>query len=162
MRRSIQSLMVVTVLTAGAPLEAADPYAGPLGELTLEDAVSLALQHNPLLAAGTQALSAADARVVQAGLLPNPELEIEVENFGGSADLGGFESAESTAVISQPILLGGKRSRSLRRIGRRSPMSCFTSRRASRTRCRFGSTPARFRPWSQPGPRSRFRRPASA
>jgi len=111
MRRSIQSLMLMTVLTAGAPLEAADPYAGPFGELTLEDAVSLALQHNPLLAAGTQALSAADARVVQAGLLPNPELEIEVENFGGSADLGGFESAESTAVFSQPILLGGKRSR---------------------------------------------------
>ncbi len=126
MRRSIQSLMMITVLTAaaaavwaeppetgsaGSPLEAADPYAGPAGELTLEDAVSLALHHNPLLAAGTQALLAADARVVQAGLLPNPELEIEVENFGGTADLGGFESAESTAVISQPILLGGKRSR---------------------------------------------------
>ncbi|MBD3853569.1 MAG: TolC family protein [Acidobacteria bacterium] len=126
MRRSIQSLMIITVLTAaaavvwaepretdsaGAPLEAADPYGGPSGEITLEEAVSLALQHNPLLAAGTQALSAADARVVQAGLLPNPELEIEVENFGGSADLGGFEYAESTAVISQPILLGGKRSR---------------------------------------------------
>ena len=126
MGRSIQSLMMMTVLTAaaavvwaeppetgsaGAPLEAADPYAGPSGELTLEDAVSLALHHNPLLAAGNQALSAADARVVQAGLLPNPQLEFEVENFGGSADLGGFESAESTAVISQPILLGGKRSR---------------------------------------------------
>ena len=126
MRRSIQLLMMIPVLTAavalvwaeppetgsaGAPLEAADPYGGPSGEITLEEAVSLALQHNPLLAAGTQALSAADARVVQAGLLPNPELEIEVENFGGSADLGGLEYAESTAVISQPILLGGKRSR---------------------------------------------------
>ena len=126
MRRSIQSLMVITVLTAaaavvwaeppesgsiGASQVTADPNIGPSGELTLEDAVSLALQHNPLLAAGTQAVSAADARVVQTGLLPNPELDIEVENFGGSADLGGFESAESTAVISQPILLGGKRSR---------------------------------------------------
>jgi len=126
MRRSIQSLMMISVLTAaaavvraeppdsgsaGAPQAVADPYAGPSGELTLEEAVSLALRHSPLLAAGTQAVAAADARVVQAGLLPNPRLDIEVENFGGTADLRGFESAESTAVISQPILLGGKRSR---------------------------------------------------
>lgn len=79
--------------------------------ITLEQAVSRALKHNPLLAAGTSALSAAGARITQAGLLPNPELELQSENFGGSGTLDGFNAAESTAVISQPILLGGKRAR---------------------------------------------------
>jgi len=79
------------------------------GRVSLEQAVSRALANSPSLAAGTSAVSAADARVTQAGLLPNPELELESENFGGSGDLDGFNAAESTAVISQPFLLGGKR-----------------------------------------------------
>jgi cobalt-zinc-cadmium efflux system outer membrane protein len=66
---------------------------------------------NPSLAAGAHAVSAAEARVTQAGLLPNPEIGFEAENFGGGGDLDGFNAAESTAVISQPILLGGKRGR---------------------------------------------------
>jgi cobalt-zinc-cadmium efflux system outer membrane protein len=77
--------------------------------ITLEQAVSRALGKSPSLAARTSAVSAAEARIIQAGLLPNPELELETENFGGSGELDGFNAAESTAVVSQPVLLGGKR-----------------------------------------------------
>jgi cobalt-zinc-cadmium efflux system outer membrane protein len=41
--------------------------------------------------------------------MPNPKLELETENFGGRGDLAGFSSAETTAVVSQEIPLGGKR-----------------------------------------------------
>jgi cobalt-zinc-cadmium efflux system outer membrane protein len=81
----------------------------PLADLSLDHAIALALQSNPSLASREQAAFAAEARVSQAGLLPNPEFEFEAENFGGSGALSGFDSAENTATISQPILLGGKR-----------------------------------------------------
>jgi cobalt-zinc-cadmium efflux system outer membrane protein len=56
-------------------------------------------------------LAAAEARITQAGLFPNPEIEIEAENFGGQGDLTGYNAAETTAVISQPIPLGPRRGR---------------------------------------------------
>ena len=79
--------------------------------MNLDQAVARALALSPALAAGSFAVSAAEARITQAGLLPNPELELQAENFGGGADLNGFSGAESTLVISQPILLGGQRAR---------------------------------------------------
>ena len=83
---------------------------GPKGEdLTLDAAVSRALQLNPALAAGSYAVSAAEARINQAGLFPNPEIDIEAENFGGEDDLSGYNGAETTAIISQPIPLGRRR-----------------------------------------------------
>jgi cobalt-zinc-cadmium efflux system outer membrane protein len=47
--------------------------------------------------------------MTQAGLFPNPEIEIEAENFGGQGGLSGYSAAETTAVISQPIPLGRRR-----------------------------------------------------
>jgi len=51
----------------------------PKAEVTLDQAITRALQLNSSLAAGTYAVSAAEARVIQAGLLPNPALELEAE-----------------------------------------------------------------------------------
>lgn len=82
------------------------------GGLDLESAVTRALRSNPSLAAGTNAVSAAEARVTQAGLLPNPALRLESENFGGSGEYAGFGVAENTVVVGQPVPLGG-------RVGRR-------------------------------------------
>jgi cobalt-zinc-cadmium efflux system outer membrane protein len=77
--------------------------------ITLEQAVQKALENQPSVFAGLHRVAAAAARVTQAGVLPNPELELEAENFGGRGDLSGFNAAESTAVLSQKLLLGGKR-----------------------------------------------------
>ena len=76
--------------------------------LTLDEAVARALATNPAVEGAAQGVTAAEARTHQAGLWPNPELEIEVENFGGDGNLHGFESAEATALLSQPLPLGGK------------------------------------------------------
>jgi cobalt-zinc-cadmium efflux system outer membrane protein len=93
---------LVLVLSLAATPAAADP-------LTLREAVAAALRHNPDLEAATLTVGTRQAQVWQAGLLPNPELRLEVENVGGSGDLAGVESAESTAKLTQLVELGGKR-----------------------------------------------------
>lgn len=49
-------------------------------------------------------------QVKQAGLRPELELEIEVENFGGGGQFSGTDSAESSIALSSVLELGGKRS----------------------------------------------------
>ena len=51
----------------------------PNGVVTLRDAMAIALARNPELGVFPYELRAADARVLQAGLRPNPQLDIEVE-----------------------------------------------------------------------------------
>ena len=48
-------------------------------------------------------IRSAEARMLQAGALPNPELEIEVEEFGGSGETEGFDAATTSVILSQVI-----------------------------------------------------------
>ena len=83
-------LLIVAASTGLA--EAAKPGASELprasastetgGRITLGHAVSRALRDSPSLAARANAVSAAEARVTQAGLLPNPALELVTECSG--------------------------------------------------------------------------------
>ena len=86
----------------------------PRGTITLRDALALSLAHNPSLTVFPYALRAADARVLQAGLRPNPEFLLDVEEFGGSDERSGFDAAETTVGLGLPIELGGKRARRTR------------------------------------------------
>ncbi len=114
MRPPIRSMFFVLTLLAGASMVAADPEEIPVGgpavtgDLSLAEALDLAAEHSPVLAAARHQVEAAESRVLQAGRWANPELEFEIENFGGNDELHGFESAESTLVISQPLRIGGK------------------------------------------------------
>lgn len=78
-------------------------------EVTLAGAIDLALKRNPVLFASRYELTAAQARVVQAGLRPNPELLLELENFGGRGEMSGVKALETTLSLSQVIELGDKR-----------------------------------------------------
>lgn len=78
------------------------------GELTIEKAVSLAVQNNPELKTLHYEIDALGAAKIQSGLMPNPEFEVEAENILGSKDFNGFDNSEITAVLSQDILLAGK------------------------------------------------------
>lgn len=84
------------------------------GDMTLERALSLALLWNPKLATFSYEIQAAEKRAIQAGLYPNPEVEAELENIGGSGELRGFNGTETTISISQPLLLAGKRQKAMR------------------------------------------------
>ena len=88
--------------------------AEPNGVVTLPDAVALALARNPQLSIFPYDLRVADARVQQAGLRPNPELQIDIEEFGGRGERSGFNGAETTVQVGQPIELGDKRVRRTR------------------------------------------------
>lgn len=80
----------------------------PNGILTLGQVLALTLVHNPELNVFSLETRAAQARELQAGLWPNPELGVEVENVGGTGGLRGFEGAETTLQLSQLIELGDK------------------------------------------------------
>ncbi|KJS32930.1 MAG: hypothetical protein VR64_04325 [Desulfatitalea sp. BRH_c12] len=79
------------------------------GTLTLEQAIALTLEHNQTLNALALQVQAERAAALQAGLLPNPALDVEVENFGGRHETSGFDTSETTVALSQSIELGGKR-----------------------------------------------------
>ncbi|MEK7792820.1 MAG: TolC family protein, partial [Pseudomonadota bacterium] len=89
-------------------------------DLTLRDAVNRALLHNPELAAFSREIRALEGITLQAGLLKNPELSLNVENAGNIQKLSGdINSAHAvsqevvqqltTIRIYQLIELGGKR-----------------------------------------------------
>lgn len=74
----------------------------PAGPLTLADAMRLALSANPELAASAREVDAREGGIVQAGVLPNPRLSVEVEDRNKA-------TRTTTVLVSQPIELGGKR-----------------------------------------------------
>ncbi|MEO7560236.1 MAG: TolC family protein [Nitrosospira sp.] len=89
-------------------------------ELTLREAARLTLQRNPELAAFAKEKRALEGATLQAGLLPNPELSVNVENIGNVQPLTGDVNSKdaigkevvqqlTTIRIYQLIELGGKR-----------------------------------------------------
>ena len=86
----------------------------PTGDLSLRDALRLALLRSPELASFAWSVREAEAEQLQASLLPNPELEGEVENFGGTGEFRGTDAIETTVVLSHLVELGGKRAKRMR------------------------------------------------
>lgn len=85
---------------------AAWPSAGveALPELTVEDAIRIAIGHNPRLRRAGYRVDAATGRVTQAGLYPNPAFVFDAEGLGSDAGSGG----ETVYRLEQEIVLGGK------------------------------------------------------
>ena len=81
----------------------------PTGELTLRQALEHAFAGNPDLASFSWEVRSGDARILQAGLIPNPEIGLEVENILGSGPYRNIDAIETTLSISQLVELGGKR-----------------------------------------------------
>jgi cobalt-zinc-cadmium efflux system outer membrane protein len=81
----------------------------PTGALQLRDALAAALLRNPDLAADAYEVRAREAALVQTGAHPNPTVTVEVEDFAGSGDSSGVDTAQTTVLLGQLIELGGKR-----------------------------------------------------
>jgi len=97
-----------------AVVPSSEQIAEPTGVVTLRDAAAFALVNNPELRAFSLEIRAAEARKLQAGLLPNPQIEVEVEAFGGTDERRDFDSSETTIQLGQLIELAGKRSKRIR------------------------------------------------
>lgn len=122
-RRAAGVLGVIALIgamqMAAAPEAAAQerrespPLQEPTGAITLRDAVTLALMHNPGLAAYAWETRAREARAVQAGTRPNPTLSVLAEDLGATAGsssaTGQLIQPQTTIQLAQLIELGGKR-----------------------------------------------------
>jgi cobalt-zinc-cadmium efflux system outer membrane protein len=111
MQRLVRGLAPCIVLIAFAAPAAAQSQTPPA--LTLERAFELARQRNPELAAAVWEVQAAEAAVDQAGVLPNPELELAGDNLGNQR-LRAEGDRTTSLQISQLIELGGKRAARVR------------------------------------------------
>lgn len=72
------AIVIVFAVASSGLADSSQPHPAAI---TLPQALARALEHNPLLAAYSADIRAADARATQAGLRPNPELSIEVEDM---------------------------------------------------------------------------------
>lgn len=77
--------------------------------LTLSETLARVLESSPDLAVFPYELRAAEARILQAGLRPNPVVSGELENVLGSGAASGIGAMETTLALSQVIEMGGKR-----------------------------------------------------
>lgn len=93
-------LLILCALPAG--LRAGD-------SLSLASALARTLERSPELSAFNWDIRAAEARIIQARLYPNPELSLTVENFTGSGEFKNGDGMEHTLQLSQLVELGGKR-----------------------------------------------------
>lgn len=82
--------------------------------LTLEDAITRAVEGDPGLQAASAGVDAAHGGLRQARARPNPELSAEVEDFNGEGELRGFDGAETTFSLSQQIEVSGQRTARVR------------------------------------------------
>ena len=79
------------------------------GAITLVQAQQTVLLKNPGLQAFSYEVKAREAETLQAGLLPNPRLNLQVENAAGSGNFKGFDQSETTIQLRQRLELGNKR-----------------------------------------------------
>jgi cobalt-zinc-cadmium efflux system outer membrane protein len=80
--------------------------AAPAAELSLREALSRTIDHNPDLKAYAFVLRAQDGRIQQSQLRPNPTLNASIDNALGTGAASGLKSAEVTLGLSQLIELG--------------------------------------------------------
>lgn len=98
------SVMGAIVVATGWPTLVVAQTAPPYAELLRQAEGS-----TPRLAAGQATVEAAEARIRQAGVRPNPQISVEVANVAGSRPYQGIDGAEITLSASQRFELGGKR-----------------------------------------------------
>lgn len=102
----------VAVAAGGATADGSAP--GPRGDVIWPEVARRVLEGNPGLRAASEEPRALEGRVVQAGLKPNPEISVELENVPGTGGVGLGASAEATVVYAHRIEGGGKRSARVR------------------------------------------------
>ncbi len=103
MRLSMRAVLMAGAFIASSGAALAEP-------VSLAAALAQGAEQSPRVTQAKAQADAAEARARQAGVSPNPELSIELENFAGSGAFQGLRSTETTLAVSQRLELGGKRS----------------------------------------------------
>lgn len=83
--------------------------ASAQGDISLQQALRLSLQHNPQLAGYQFRRAAIEGEQITASLRPETRLHVEAENLAGSGDYAGTKAIELTLSFSSVLELGGQR-----------------------------------------------------
>lgn len=81
----------------------------PVGAIGLGNALAAALEGSPGLASTAYEIRRREAVSIQAGLLPNPTLSLDAEDFIGPSQRKSYGYQQTTLSIAQLVELGGKR-----------------------------------------------------
>src|SRR6185369_4435055 len=103
--------VIACVLSAPYSAVAATPGEPSDGALTLAQAIEATIARNPDLQASAFELKAADARITQAALRPNPEISLEVDGLAARGIAASPDERQATLGLSQVLELGDKRGR---------------------------------------------------
>lgn len=84
-------------------------HASDAKPVTLKEAIARAVDASAAVKARDERVGGAEAGIRQSGVLPNPEIDVELENFAGSGPFKDLNDSEFTLGVSQRIERGGKR-----------------------------------------------------
>ncbi len=87
-------LVLLSTTVSAAPGSEAGKHT-----ISLHEAVTRTIEHNPDLRTFDYRLKAQEGRVMQAGRAPSPELSLELEDVFGTGDHRGVDSAQTTLSI---------------------------------------------------------------
>ena len=110
-----KQILLLLSLTSGYALHSQefDPSES-VKPLTLARALASTLERSPQLSAFSWDIRAAEARIIQAKLVPNPEISLGGEDFTRAGVPMATESMVTTLELSQLVELGGKRNSRIR------------------------------------------------
>lgn len=105
MKRLIPALIVLIAVPAGSP----SAQEAAANGLTMERALEIALENHPALTALRARIGMAEGEAVQAGLWPNPEIELGVEGYTPNADDRPRDLArlDNAAIVANRFLAAG-------------------------------------------------------
>ena len=107
--RFVMRVFILTAFAVSAPLISAQESDIP-SRLTLEEAVRLSMDRNPVLAAAKNEIQAAEGDRIAAGSRPNPSFSLEFEDLPLSTRPGPLlELRETTSRVDYEIETAGRR-----------------------------------------------------
>ncbi len=98
-KRSAAFYLILLSTTAATYVGAAPSLDASKRTISLHQAVTKTIEHNPDLRAFDYRLKAQQGQVLQAGLAPSPELSLQLEDVLGTGNNKGVDSAEATLSI---------------------------------------------------------------
>lgn len=103
---NVRGLMACALMLPPMLGHATESLAGVGAPLTLADVVQRTLQSSPDLKAFGFELTAQEGRVLQAGVSPNPELVVDVEDAFGTGARSGVSGMQTTVSLRQVLERG--------------------------------------------------------
>ncbi len=111
----VRRFAVCMFLSGAIAVQAAEPSPLSINEsvmngppLPLQEAIRRTLGANPELAVFGYDLRAQDGQILQAGVRPNPELALDVEDVLGTGDHEGLRTAQTTLSLHQVLERGAR------------------------------------------------------